>query len=86
MFPNVIALVDGHTHANKITPHSRPASSQIGGGFWEISTASHIDWPIQSRIIEIAASPELQQAGEFGGAAGPAPSRSSPRWWTPPRR
>jgi hypothetical protein len=43
----------------------------LDGGFWEISTASHIDWPIQSRIIEIAASPEAQQAGEFGGASGP---------------
>ena len=48
------------------------AGQAIDGGFWEISTASHIDWPIQSRIIEIAASPEAQQAGEFGGASGPA--------------
>jgi metallophosphoesterase (TIGR03767 family) len=71
MFPNVIALVDGHTHANKITPYARSASAAIRGGFWEISTASHIDWPIQSRIIEIAASPELQNTGEFGGSPGP---------------
>lgn len=71
-FPNVIAMVNGHTHANKILSHARPGSSPIGGGFWEISTASHIDWPIQSRVIEIAASPEAQNAGEFGGAAGPA--------------
>lgn len=71
-YPNVIAMVNGHTHANKIIPHRTPASSPIYGGFWEISTASHIDWPIQSRIIEIMVSPEAQNAGEFGSAAGPA--------------
>ncbi|WP_187285838.1 TIGR03767 family metallophosphoesterase [Streptomyces sp. ME109] len=71
-YPNVIALVNGHTHANRITPHPTPAGSPISGGFWEISTASHIDWPIQSRIIEIMASPDAQNAGEFGSTAGPA--------------
>lgn len=54
-FPNVILMVNGHTHANKITPHRAPSASPIECGFWEVSTASHIDWPIQSRIIEIAA-------------------------------
>ncbi|MFE0513296.1 TIGR03767 family metallophosphoesterase [Streptomyces sp. NPDC058964] len=71
-YPNVIAMVNGHTHANKIIPHPAPASSPISGGFWEISTASHIDWPIQSRIIEITASPDAQNAGESGSSAGPA--------------
>ncbi|WP_329528181.1 TIGR03767 family metallophosphoesterase [Streptomyces sp. NBC_01462] len=71
-YPNVIAMVNGHTHANKIVPHPTPAASPIAGGFWEISTASHIDWPIQSRIIEIMASPDAQNAGEFGSSAGPA--------------
>jgi hypothetical protein len=42
--PNVIAYVAGHTHANRVT---------FQGGFWEINTASHIDWPQQSRLIEI---------------------------------
>jgi metallophosphoesterase (TIGR03767 family) len=70
-YPNVIALVNGHTHRNDIKPHARLGQA-INDGFWEISSASHIDWPIQSRIIEIAASPEAQQAGEFGGASGPA--------------
>ncbi|HEU5045349.1 MAG TPA: metallophosphoesterase, partial [Nocardioidaceae bacterium] len=46
---NVVAWVNGHTHRNTVRAHSRPA----GGGFWEINTASHIDWPQQSRIIEV---------------------------------
>jgi metallophosphoesterase (TIGR03767 family) len=50
-FPNVILHVTGHRHRNVITPHVRPFT--IGGGFWEVTTASHIDWPYQSRIVEI---------------------------------
>lgn len=48
--PQVIAWINGHTHTNKITPRPRPD----GGGLWEITTASHIDWPQQARIIEVA--------------------------------
>jgi metallophosphoesterase (TIGR03767 family) len=47
--PQVIAWVNGHTHRNEIWAH--PAAA---GGFWEINTASHIDFPQQARIIEIA--------------------------------
>lgn len=43
-YPNVILWVNGHTHENTVTPH---------GTFWEITTASHIDWPQQARLIEI---------------------------------
>lgn len=48
--PQVVAWINGHTHRNKITPRPRPT----GGGLWEITTASHIDWPQQARIIEVA--------------------------------
>lgn len=48
-FPNVIVWVNGHTHVNRVTPYPRAG----GGGFWEINTASHIDWPTQARIVEI---------------------------------
>ncbi|GAA5035862.1 TIGR03767 family metallophosphoesterase [Streptomyces siamensis] len=53
-FPNVILMVDGHTHTNNIWAHKTSWPSVIGNGFWEVNTASHIDWPIQSRILEIA--------------------------------
>jgi hypothetical protein len=52
-FPNVIAWVNGHTHHNEVLPHARAATAVVGGGFWEINTAAHIDWPSQSRVIEI---------------------------------
>jgi metallophosphoesterase (TIGR03767 family) len=48
--PNVLAWVNGHIHRNVITPHSAPD----GRSFWEISTASHVDYPHLARIIEIA--------------------------------
>ncbi len=47
----VIAWVNGHTHRNEVTAHARSDGS---GGFWEINTASHIDYPQQSRLVEVA--------------------------------
>ncbi|MQA99450.1 MAG: TIGR03767 family metallophosphoesterase [Actinobacteria bacterium] len=40
----VIAWVNGHTHDNVIV--ARPT-------FWDIGTAAHIDWPPQSRLVEV---------------------------------
>ena len=47
--PNVVAYVSGHTHANAV----RFYGGRRGRGFWEVNTASHIDWPQQSRLIEV---------------------------------
>lgn len=49
-FSNVVVWLSGHTHVNKITP--RPGES---GGFWEVSTGSIAEWPVQFRGIEISA-------------------------------
>ncbi|WP_203338196.1 TIGR03767 family metallophosphoesterase [Nocardioides limicola] len=49
--PHVIAWFNGHTHRNQIWAHSRADGS---GGFWEVNTASHIDFPQQARIVEVA--------------------------------
>jgi metallophosphoesterase (TIGR03767 family) len=46
---NVIAYVAGHTHENAIEFFD----GKRGRGFWQINTASHIDWPQQSRLIEV---------------------------------
>ncbi len=48
--PRVIAYVAGHTHENRIAAFKR---SDGTGGFWGIETASEIDWPIQSRLLEV---------------------------------
>ncbi|MFF3560845.1 TIGR03767 family metallophosphoesterase [Streptomyces sp. NPDC002574] len=53
-FPNVVLMVDGHTHTNTVTAHRPAWPSSLSGGFWEVNTASHIDWPVQSRIVEVA--------------------------------
>ena len=50
-FPNVIAWFNGHIHANNIWPHPDP--NQRTGGFWEVNTASHMEWPEHSRLTEI---------------------------------
>ncbi|MGP3991102.1 TIGR03767 family metallophosphoesterase [Streptomyces sp. 3N207] len=42
--PHAVAWVNGHSHRNRITPH---------GTFWEISTASHIDYPQLARTVEL---------------------------------
>ncbi|NUS28766.1 MAG: TIGR03767 family metallophosphoesterase [Streptomyces sp.] len=47
---NVLAWVNGHIHRNDITAH---AGSGGGPGFWEISTASHVDYPQLARVVEL---------------------------------
>jgi len=49
-FPNVLAWVNGHTHRNVLRPHHGPGAAQ---SFWEINTASHVDYPQLARSIEI---------------------------------
>ena len=52
-YPNVILWVNGHTHRNQVNAYPRAAGAAIGGGFWELNTAAHIDWPEQSRVVEL---------------------------------
>ena len=55
--PSVLAHVAGHEHENYVERHSCAADTPPTPGaspvFWHISTAAHIDWPQQSRMIEI---------------------------------
>ncbi|MFC7257668.1 TIGR03767 family metallophosphoesterase [Streptomyces lutosisoli] len=48
-FSNVLAWVNGHTHKNEIIPHAAPGNRS----FWEICTASHVDFPQLARVIEL---------------------------------
>lgn len=49
-YPNVIAWVNGHTHRNEMIAHR---GSTARHSFWEINTASHIDFPQLARILEV---------------------------------
>jgi hypothetical protein len=74
--PCVVAWLVGHSHLHRVAAHPHPAGQ--GGGFWEITTASIIDWPSQTRAVEILrhadASLEivctlLDHGGEVGSLA-----------------
>jgi metallophosphoesterase (TIGR03767 family) len=56
-FPNVVLWLNGHTHANAVRPRCDPVHP--GRGFWEVTTCAIIDWPCQSRLIEV-----VQDGGE----------------------
>ena len=51
-YPNVLAWVNGHVHANNITAHHHALDARRS--WWEINTASHVDFPQMARIIELA--------------------------------
>ncbi|MCW3065558.1 MAG: hypothetical protein JWN32_2730, partial [Solirubrobacterales bacterium] len=49
--PHVLAAIAGDTHVNRVAPRRTAA-----GGFWEITTASLIDYPQQARAFAIRAT------------------------------
>jgi metallophosphoesterase (TIGR03767 family) len=79
-FPNVVLWVNGHTHRNTVTPFARPTGSAIAGGFWEINTASHVDWPQQARVVELVDNRDgtLSIYGTLIDHAAPVTPRQSP--------
>lgn len=50
-WPNIVAWVNGHHHTNEVTPYPDPSGRT--GGFWDINTASHIDFPEHARLVEL---------------------------------
>jgi hypothetical protein len=49
-YPQVIAWLAGHVHRHHVEWVGLEIEEK---GFWQIETASHADWPQQSRTIEI---------------------------------
>ena len=49
--PQVICLVTGHEHMNRIKAFTLPGDP--GRGFWQIQTSSLIDFPQEARMLEI---------------------------------
>lgn len=46
--PNVVGWIGGHTHRHRIQPKTAG-----DGGFWNIESASLIDWPQEARVVEL---------------------------------
>jgi hypothetical protein len=83
----VLAHVDGHEHQNYVL-HHRCASDEpptLGSGdYWEVSTAAHIDWPQQSRMIELFSQPNGSMGMDLtmidhNGPANPGAGTASPQ-------
>jgi metallophosphoesterase (TIGR03767 family) len=53
-FGNVVLWLNGHTHTNAVTPRPHPADP--ARGFWEVTTCAIVDWPCQSRLVELVDS------------------------------
>lgn len=51
--PHVVLWMAGHVHVNAAIQHG-----DDDNGFWEITTASLIDWPQQGRILEFIRTPD----------------------------
>lgn len=59
---NTIGWIAGHTHRNRVRP-CNPNDCEIGGGFaanpahafWRVETASLVDYPQESRFVEVYA-------------------------------
>jgi metallophosphoesterase (TIGR03767 family) len=49
--PSVIAFVNGHEHNNRVD--AVQGTTPLQAGFFEINTASHIDWAQQSRVLDL---------------------------------
>lgn len=48
-FPKVVLWLAGHTHRHQISYHGHSRAH----GFWHVRTSSLIDWPQQSRVVEL---------------------------------
>jgi len=48
-YPVMVAWLNGHTHVNTINAHRTDSD----GGFWEITTASCVDFPQQQQLVEL---------------------------------
>ena len=77
-YPNVVAWVNGHEHNNAVRGYPYPGKNNPERGFWEINTAAHIDWPQQSRVIEIAWKPGAGKAKDSVFIYGTTVDHSAP--------
>jgi len=53
-FPNVVLWLNGHTHTNAVRARRDP--DDRARGFWEVTTCAVVDWPCQTRLVELVDS------------------------------
>ncbi len=52
-YPQIILWLAGHEHRHHVEWIGAKGGRAGTGGFWLVETASHIDWPQQSRTVEV---------------------------------
>jgi metallophosphoesterase (TIGR03767 family) len=50
-FGNIVLWLNGHTHLNAVRRRVHPGNPVRG--FWEVTTCAVIDWPCQTRLVEL---------------------------------
>ncbi len=50
-YPNIFLHLVGHGHKHDVVSYK---GDEAGSGYWEIQTASLIEWPQQARLVEVA--------------------------------
>jgi len=50
-FPNIVLWLNGHTHTNMVRARHGPFDP--ARGFWEVTTCAVVDWPCQTRVVEL---------------------------------
>ena len=50
-FPNIVLWLNGHTHTNMVRARHDPFDP--ARGFWEVTTCAVVDWPCQTRVVEL---------------------------------
>ncbi|MCB0977004.1 MAG: TIGR03767 family metallophosphoesterase [Acidimicrobiales bacterium] len=84
-YPNVVVWLNGHSHEHRIMSHAHPGA---GHGWWEVNTASGIDFGQQGRTVELFANGDGTLSvvvTVLDHAADPAVPYRSAQGWTPPR-
>ena len=52
-FPNVVLHVSGHSGEQRIAARPDPAGRTGAGAYWEVSTGSPLEFPMQGRLLDI---------------------------------
>ncbi len=47
----MVLWLNGHTHTNAVRLRRDPADP--ARGFWEVTTCALVDWPCQTRVVEL---------------------------------